>query len=414
MIKKDGHLLTINSKNQTWKASLDYTKVDALTKITFGNDTIAEDIHCSFDEIKANSFNLQNTQDFSKQGVDVVKTRATNPHLTLGHTYRFFNNALRITTDLHIHKGFKLTRRIAIGSLFLPGQWSKMRVTPPIEHQTKGDQPYTIKIGHLPENSLIGHWHQAPLSLVFERKNGKRIQIGTGSDLWRWNKLQAYQDTGSYKVIKEKQPSKTGKIIEGIRILRQPLMTCTPYTPKVASYRFSSFIAWDYGLKKTALPKHNPIELVLDKNNNLHRQAIIEQISKKAPNLISIDMAKIHFPNSAYCVASPLDLVQNIRQNHYCLESKKVYLLIKSLVRKLKNIEQIKGVIFRNLYPEPCFFPGHFNSQAKLGRAHWGINSLLELSAWLRYNNSDNFKTYLVNHSQNSSPVLTGLLNDSF
>ena len=119
----------------------------------------------------------------------------------------------------------------------LPGEFNKFTIVPPAQHQTEGAEVHVREIPKWKgKDIMVGHWHRPPISLIFHRKDGIDLEVGTGFDLWRWEQnLGYYPESGSYKVLLTEA---------GLELIREPLACCEEFEPEQRNYRFTWYFAW--------------------------------------------------------------------------------------------------------------------------------------------------------------------------
>ena len=166
----------------------------------------------------------------------------------------------------------EIPRHFSIGSLALTRQMVKLysHTTCSTSSPWKPDSNFEVP-EYSDKDIMLGHWHRPPLSVVFKRPNGTAIEVGTGSDIWRWEENLGYApESGSYKIILTK---------DGLQFIREPLACCENFAPELRPYRFSWFIAWRENGANKKLPKHNKIEVRYSPNGEMDMDHLKTEIA---------------------------------------------------------------------------------------------------------------------------------------
>jgi len=406
MIEKTETERLVCAESGHWQAVHDVKKVGGPQRITFDKEILAEDISCYLDDVSDDLVLVKKVRDFHKGHASIINAKGKLPFgggVVYEHTYRYYSNRVRVTTDVNIPAGTAIKRHFGIGSMFLPGRWTKMFVLPASQHQVEGASSRWI---HLPEPGaaavMTGHWHRPPLIVVFIRSDGLRFEVGTGSDLWRWEGSLGYQpESGSYKVIVEK---------DGIRLIREPLMCCESFEPKPGNYRFSWYMAWDRKesfLKKTAGQR---IKLPINLKNELQTEKLLEllQSSNASVKALELNLNDFLWQKSFLRYSTPADYIREEGKS-FCWMCPGVVKVIKRIIRQLLQIDGFQGIVFRGFNPGLCYNSSHVNKKKINGLAHWDMNSLLDFCAWVNDQCADKLRITTDISPEWDIPSLRGL-----
>ena len=226
-----------------------------------------------------------------------------------------------------------------------------------------------------PAPLMIGHWHRPPLALVFERADGSAVEVGTGDDLWRWEQSLGYGvEAGSYKVTREDG---------GIRLLREPLMCCEPFTPKPRDYRFTWYAAWR-APGATAPPALPPaVALRFDRQLNLMREAA-GLGTGAAPLSLAVDVGGLAWPENCRRSCSAVAFAQGDRAEAPCWECASTQNALRRVIRQLAAARRPGSLTVRGATPWICWDPAHLERRGHDALTHWDMIGLLDFSVWAR------------------------------
>ena len=241
MIEQDSEHIVIEHQDGLWTAEHAAHRLAGPQRIQVGGQDMALGTPFHVDDVSDEAAVASRPRAYRKGGVAVVSTSGRFPFgrpLEYQQTCRYAGNHVRVTVDIQWPRDTAVQRHLGLGGVVLPGEWKRFFCVPPALHQASGTVGRWERIPTPPSagETMIGHWHRPPLALVFERADGAALELGTGSDLWRWESaFGAGLEGGSYKVLLRK---------EGIQIVREPLMCCSPHTPVPRPYRLSWYMAW--------------------------------------------------------------------------------------------------------------------------------------------------------------------------
>lgn len=381
----------------SWTAFYPGTHPGGPLSFQLGADELLRDCQCHVDDV-TDSSGVATVARCCRRGITALVTQAG--YYPFGRQIKFtahtFHAArhFRRVVDVSWPKGAVVRRHFGFDGLALPGTWTRLFVLPPALHLAEGQAPAWQAIPAAPaagQELMIGHWHRPPLALVFERPDGTRLEIGTGSDLWRWESgLGAGPEHASFKLFLG---------AAGLRLAREPLMTCAEFAPAGRDYRFSWYAAWQPAgdpVPDTAPANLQPLPFRDNGDALLSAAAPAGQGGKgrrpkkpaappAAPCFLVDFNALPGLPPEVRRTPSPAAYGRGERGPGLCWESGIVQKRARRLIRQLAGLRAPAGtLVFRGLEPGPCWDPAHLDKQNPNGQAHWDINGILDFAEWTR------------------------------
>ena len=290
-------------------------------------------------------------------------------------------NHVRVTLDIQWPAQARVRHQLGIGSVFLPGQWQRLLCVPPALQVAQGAIPVWTAIPPLGESTgalTLGHWHQPPLALVFEHADGTHLEIGTGSDIWRWEHAFGHDpESGSYRLILEQ---------DGIRFLREPLTCESESTPEARKYRLTWYAAWGRESDPPAsAPSDSVRELDFAPGGGLAPNCVSvnapDTVSSSPPALL-LDFGRRPAPANWQRCGSPVAFAQGVRTGCSCWEDNGVQKHARQAIRQLAAWPAPGRLVLRGLTPGICWDAGHVHKNKARGLPHWDMNGILEFSEW--------------------------------
>ncbi len=385
-----------------WSARHDTALLGGPDEICLNGDVLAIACRNYVDDYTAQNAVIEQYRVHHRSGTAEVEWRGHFPfggQIGVQQSCRYAANHVRITYDVKWPLRSRVQRHFGVGSLFLPGQWCRFYCLPPALHLAEGWGGQWQEIPAAPEQGerMIGHWHRPPLALVFERENGNRIEIGTGSDLWRWEGcLGQPPESGSYKLMLEKG---------GIRVVREPLMTCLGAVPPVQQHRFKWYLAWSGGGHPQRVREHGLTRLLADADRRL---APFAGEWPDSPRFL-LDLADVQWPETVWKKPSISAFVKQAAGSEVCFESNAFQKLARTLVRQLKNRFSGGELLLRGLMPGPCWDAAHVGPSRAAGVVHWDMSSVLDFAVWTRQQLGADWQVGLDNELMRELPSLSGL-----
>lgn len=380
MLNKESDKITVTDDFGKWVAEHPLQGINGPLKLTYKQDTVVVDCtgYCG-EKSEANAVSKK-IKDYHKAGCSVIEAEGFIPfedgRINYKNSYKYSNKRVKVVSDISFQGNCPIKRHFGTGSLFLPGKWKSIYIIPAADLLVHGATEKSIEIPEYTGSPLmLGHWHRPPLSVTFKRPNGTALEVGTGSDIWRWEENLGYSpESGSYKIVLEE---------DGIRFIREPLACCEEFTPENRSYRISWYMAWrENGANKT-LPNHQEFKLNLDHQGEIDTQQLRENLKRKSLYAYAIlDFNQFEWKENQLTCNSPYDFIRGIKTSHACFAPSSVGTKIKKVIRKLVEMEELDGIIFKNFTPKICFETQHVNKKHENGTAHWDINSLFDFASW--------------------------------
>jgi hypothetical protein len=354
-------LADIQHPTGNWLVRHDLKQVGGPLLLQENGNPLLQNFHHRCDDFADDLLVPDKVRLFRKSGAAVFNSEGHFPFgagISLRQNIRYAANHARITTDLCWKKGASLKNAVSIGSARLPGKWDALFVL-----QADGEAPSWQAL--TPGTSC--RFSPLPLSLVFRNQQGQRLEIGTGDDLWRWQKgLLPDKQVDSPCVELSIQPD---------CILFQRLVTVNPveeeYFPEARDYRFTSFLAWSApALEEKSAPPCEPIALTVNSGDGLSRKQLLDCGDNPC---VSIDFTQLELPHQA----------RHSLGSGYCWESKITQRSVRRLIRQLaafsaRGFLQING----GMTPGLCDDPVHCSRKVKA--AHWDLSAILDLASWMR------------------------------
>lgn len=407
MIETDYENVSIFPQEGKWKATHTKSCLGGPAEIIYNKAPIVESVHSHVGDIKDTMAIVRSFKDYHKQNASVLEYAGFLPYgsqIGFNHTYRYFENRLRVTTDVHITPGATIARHLGVGSLFLPGKWEKFNIIPAAQHQVDGAEAFTRSVPKWDgKDIMIGHWHRPPLAMTFAKKNGVRVEIGTGSDLWRWEgNFGFFPESGSYKLILKEN---------GIEVIREVLACCENFEALPAEYRFTWHLAWDCTKEKEPKVPSKTVTIPLLNGKDLDKAELKKSLlATGSDTVLVIDLKRFSWPDSFYKSPSPIDYVLKETSNEVSFMHKSVATSLKKIIRQVLEIDEITGISFKNFIPGISYNSSHVNKKDATGSVHWDINQLLDFAAWTSFQAQErDVKLYNEVSPAWNIPSLTGL-----
>lgn len=311
---------------------------------------------------------------FHKGGCAVVASEGYFPfgtELNFSQTCRFAMNHFRVTFDLKWLPGTKIKRHMGLGNLELPGKFVRYWCLDPVLHQIEGKQTGWFDLPEASdERKMVGHWHRPPLAIVFERADGVLIEVGTGSDVWRWEEnFGAGPEQGSYKIFLSNA---------GIEYVREPLMTCAEFVPAARPYRFTWYVAW--GKKGTTVSAASTGKEICFE----HGEPIIPLESEA----YVVNFAALSGKENLHHLHCNGHFAELKEDSQVCWECDGVQKCARRMIRKLQSLpleaNQVKTLRIKGISPSYCLNSIHMERGDKPMLIHWDINAILDFLVWAK------------------------------
>lgn len=371
------NITEISPASGAWRAVHDATRVDGPLEIRCGEDVLVRDVTFHVDDLGAELALSDRFRVAYKGGTATVDLAGRYPfgaEVGITQVLRYAANHVRGVSDLHCPAGTIVRRHLGLAGLFLPGRWERFYCVPPCLHLAEGRVAAWQDIPAATAGSgMIGHWHRPPLALVLERADGTRLEIGTGGDVWRWERNLGFgPEAASYKLMQE---------TAGVRLVREPLMVCAEVQPVARVYRLSWYLAW-------APPGGNPAparfpEAVPIAFSERGDALVREAVGSAAVPALVLDMGTWPGPDRARRAPSAAAVLKDCREPAWCWECDGVQKAFRRIVRQVAALGPEGSLTLRGLTPGPCWDPAHCQRRGE-PVAHWDLDALLSLANWGR------------------------------
>gem|GEM_PF-860055 len=392
----------------TWTAEHESNRFDGPQQICVAGRPALEDCRFRLDGVGTGQALLESHRGTRRGGMGIVTSTARfadgrGPKLR--QICRYAANHMRVTFDLQWRRGASVQRHLELGSVFLPGPWRRYYCLPPLAHLAEGAKAGWHAIPDaVGASPMLGHWHRPPLALVFERSDGTRIEIGTGYDVWRWEASLGHgPESGSYKILQEDN---------GLRLLREPLMCCAPFTPEPRSYRFTWYAAWLPPAPQSVpdAPERTPVAVPLRRNGDLADPEAACEAARAANTELLLDLRQLEGPTSWKRVRTRADLAGGNGDTHNCWQHAGVCNSARRALRQLAARIDSGNLRLAGALPGICWNAGHLDRRGGRALAHWDISGVLDFAVWTRQLLGPNWSIQPVTDAETPPlPVLAGL-----
>ena len=383
-----------------WEAVHDAERFGGPTEINFEGVAVLRDNSFHVDDVDETYAVIKRQRLSHKGGAAVVHSEGYFPfgsEVRFFQTCRYAMNHLRVIFDLEWTRGTLVKQSFGLGCLRLPGRFKRFFFLPPALDQVAGQAGEWRDLPAADgQSQVVAEWSQPPPVLVFERNDGLFVEIGTGSDLWRWEEcLGGGTGNGRYRIVRTDA---------GLEIVRDLLARQAEFQPVSRPFRFTWYAAWGRELPAAAkLPaKIQTVEF------DASREPILPAKMGKLPKLL-VDLSLIPWPVSALRTASPDDQLAGHRQATCCWENDAGQKSLRRLVRKLRDRFPKGTLVIKGLTPGCCWDPSHLEKPNRESLAHWDINGIVDLFVWLRHQLGPGWEIRLDQDGALPLPSLAGL-----
>jgi hypothetical protein len=392
--------IAITHPDLGWEAIHDAERFGGPTEIKVDGLPVLRDNSFHVDDVDETYAVIKRQRLFHKGGAAVVQSEGYFPfggEIRFFQTCRYAMNHLRVIFDLEWARGSVVKQSFGLGCLRLPGRFKRFFTLPPAAEQMAGQVGSWQEIPAADGRAQpVGSWSQPPPAWVFEREDGLFIEIGTGSDLWRWEEcLGAGAGQAGYQIIRTDA---------GLEIVRNLLACPTEFLPTPRPFRFTWYAAWGRELPAAATLPAKIQAVEFDAN----REPKLPAKMGKLPKLL-VDMSQIPWPASALRTLSPADQLNGIRQAACCWESDSGQKSLRRLIRKLRDQYPKGTLVVKGVSPACCWDPSHLEKPNRESLAHWDINGIIDLFVWLRHQLGPGWEIRLDQDGTLPLPSLAGL-----
>ena len=394
MVEREGNKILVTEQDGKLVAELNSKRLAALRSIKYEGDEILRGMYWTIGAMSDEPGLVRRSKEYHKAGMSCVETEGWMPfgrEPNLTQAIRFSAGRARFTSDF-VANGETISRHFSVGSFLLPGKWESMFVVPAAQHLVDGGKPYERQLPKWDgKDIMLGHWHRPPLSLVFKRKSGVRLEVGTGSDVFRWEQNMGYHpEHGSYKVTLTQA---------GLEVLREPLACCEDFVPEGRPFRYTWHLAWDKAGVRSTPPEHEVVKAQVARNGHdleweKVKKAFAAPRTDDKPRFLLVDIMDFLWEDTCKRCPSPQAFAAELVAPEPCWMTSPVEKKLKNLIRKLVEIPGVGGLIFRNVSPGICYHPSHVDKKNPMGVAHWDMGGMMDFAAWARQACRDKFEVY--------------------
>ncbi|MCJ8328593.1 MAG: hypothetical protein HRT89_10670 [Lentisphaeria bacterium] len=287
-----------------------------------------------------------------KANIAVFSSKGRLPfgsRIGFSHTHRYAENNIRFTSDILIPGQTFITSSLSLAKLEINGSFVEMQFL---------DQDY--KLSPWAPCTTI-EFATLPLLVILKNKAGHCLEIGCGSDVWRWNNgLNIDEMSQKYKLSFE----------SGTVIYERIICDVEDETVVTArSYRFTWFLAWSYNLPAKEVGE--TLDCPLSKNGEVDTKKLRDDLTEHMT--ICLDLHKITVDEKS------LKTDQSM-----CFAKRKNMSRLKSMIRKIiSNSAATNPLIIKNLNPGICTNGSHLDRKTE--HLHWDYPQILDFAAWTRH-----------------------------
>jgi len=271
---------------------------------------------------------------------------------SVSKTVDFVNNYAKITTNIEIKGAFPL-KKISFGKIIVNAEWEKYAIIDLNSSNIKN-----INWKKMDNDFQLYSSDKPFLILLLETKDGTRLEIGTGDDIWRWMNANQKNATSSFSV------SKKGNSIE---IIRDAYIWDEEISLISQNLHFRWYFSW---CNIEELENSNSEDLEIKLLPKLHKKKFRwDSFAKCAWKCEKLDTEQ----NSA---------VLNEEYLSYPCMSSSIMKHFKKIIRSMKNQVDNDTIVFTGIYPSLCDNASHVERKKKKILLHWNINKLLDFYLW--------------------------------
>lgn len=383
--------MELNHPNADW--IIEYTDGRAVgpRKIESQGSTLLSFVHCRIDGISDDDLNTKKVRHFHKGGCAVFEGDGefeTTSTIRLKQTQRVAGNTLRATYDLTWPKATSLKSGLELGSMVLAGNWKQYFVV-------KADSTAADWI-QIPENlSSPLVITPLPAAIVLEDAKGRKLEVGLGDDLWRWQKAlngEFLHATGRLELTRSGNRMTLRRYVAfcdaaveakaAAALAKDPRFAPTedgapakevPVSqPEARNYRFTAYLAWSAPEIEQDWTLANDAKTIAFSENGDLLRSDLEALGT-SPKL-ALDMAALPVDDSSKH-AGKADALP-------CWQSRKTQTAFRRIIRQLANYSQEGTIVLNNLTPGFCDIAAHESRHAKAD--HWDLPTLIDTLAWAR------------------------------
>ncbi len=365
--------INIIGNHGLWTANHEPDSVSGPSLLTFNSIPIFNHCECELGDLSDNVALIDSVKEWRKGTILHLKRQGHFPFgsgTKLIQAYRYYNSSLRITTDFVIPGHTSIAKQIGISSFSIPGKWHGFREIT----RNNGILPEVSSLNQLPASSSksaeIKSWGTHPVSLIFKHETGIELEIGLGTDIWRWNNGFLINDNNAkYRLA----------IIDNeIRFQRYVSIADADIIPEPRHYIFNWYLAWSMSQNDDQSDPLSHIEL----NYNEQQELDLCQLDNDTRNLplnyaLNLDLGKINWR------LSQKRIYDNEISDSPCFTASSTIKHLKRIIRQISSLKNDKIPInITGIFPGFCNCGRHVYK--KHSCVHWDMASIIEFAAWTR------------------------------
>jgi hypothetical protein len=275
----------------------------------------------------------------------------------IAHTCRYGDGCLRVTSDYHLPRGTAVSRFVA-GCVRLVGEWTQVRVL-----VGDANTPLSwLPAEELPARGDCRVWHGQPLAAALTAADGTTLEIGLGTDLWRWARGLGHGPDGSTLQLRCDD--------DGVVLERIVLAAAEAFTPQIRTYRFSWYAAWT--VPPAPAPTGDIVSVPISDRGDIDTGALTQTLAD-AGKAVQLDLDLSSIPVPASCRRSSDDAP--------CWAAAGTVKRMKRACRQLASIETHPfTVVISGLTPGLCCHGSHLSRRGD--RLHWDLTAQQAFGLW--------------------------------
>lgn len=279
----------------------------------------------------------------------------------ISRKFEYLNNIIKVTTDINIPRNTSADK-FEIDPLKISGNWQKFALI-------DMSKPTELTWQPIIEDSTIfdsdSHFH----IILLEDKDGTRMEIGAGFDLWRWNigkRTHVEDEKGQTIELKSRFTISYAK--NEITIFRQIMSADSEFEIPARSWRFNWYLAFGNTEHPTS--------------NIQHRMKKEEKIIKNSSITVSAEVPPKEQRRKYPAPSLRIKLRRAQSSIQSCLHAKKARNQLRKTLRKMVGQLDDKTIIDIELEPEICYNSSHVAKPDAQSLEHWDLNDIIEFWFW--------------------------------
>lgn len=372
----------ISNNNGLWNAVHSHGRCGGPRSLTVAGQCVLTDYSVRIDAQSDDMLHSKDARVFHKAGLTVFSSRGTFTGMQqLSQISRYAANTLRTTWDLNWPKNTPFKQAVRMGSATLHGKWCRAFVI----SREDALQPIPGNWQSLSSGQTLT-WDKAPLSVVFERDDGIRLEVSVGFDIWRWDAgLGLAPRTALSAIITDDTITLDSLIAEYPAPAPEPAPDPNPdvvdkesevIAPEARDYRFMAILAWSSPLMSApSIPANLTNVHFRPGNGGLALSDFRSGGATTIPS-IAIDLSEMPLVPTAGVLAP------DATRHGFCLESGYVMGHLKRIIRQIASLAPQGHLVIKGLTPALCNDGAHCSKKGP--RLHWDLQEILTFASWAK------------------------------